>query len=254
MTAIRTIGILFASLALTAVADAQKGGGKPGGGVKTVTVFAEEFNYGFSEGWTTDGTLHPLIGSDDSGFVITEAGGSPVIQFRQDGQSLRLNTKAAASGTTYGFVSTKTLSSIYEVEARFNTLTQDQSNIDGLFHLYLVNATDPSKFVGIYPYAGCFAECRGVWVHSTSARASISSSFENNKWYRFVIRDDPTSGLVAKWLSDDGTTELGSYSFGIRLADLGATFRVGFGQHMGIPDLTNNLESAVDYLRVKALR
>lgn len=345
MTAIRTIGLLVASLALMSIAEAQKGGGKPGGkntpptgsisdisvtvnspdsvidlyaaysdaedpdtalsyavngntnptlfnsvtidsangtltlsyaadavGVADVTVqvtdtggktlidvftvavlepviFQEDFNFGFNEYWTSDRSLHPLIGADYVGIVVT--GGSPTITFRTDGETLRLYTQKPPQKTSYSFVSLDTFSAVKQVQARFNTMVQGSGSLDGLFHVFLVNASDPTKFVGIYPYAACNAACSQVIVHSTNGRHTINYSFQNNTWYRLFIINDPDIGLVAKIVSDDGLTVHGSHTLNLPLSNLGSSFRVGFGQNMGLPNITQDLDGVVDFIRVE---
>jgi hypothetical protein len=136
------------------------------------------------------------------------------------------------------------------VEARFNTLTQDGTRIDGLVDLWLLNATDPSKYVRVGLFGSGFSHDR-AWDFASSVDGSFAEegvNYTNDTWYR--VRIDATAGnlSVSLW-NDAGTTELKHHDFSHNLATLGDTFRVGLGQFLGT---TNGnpftTDSAVDWV------
>jgi hypothetical protein len=171
-----------------------------------------------------------------------------------------LNAVNAPSWSRYGAVASAVFPMTYGVvEARINTLEQGGSNIDGLFDLWLLNASDHTRYVHVGLFGDQYDTLRS-WIYvSNGSLIPLSApdtlpefSYKNNTWYRVRITQLPGLPLRVSVWSDDLSTELVSFDFDLDLADVGSEFRIGVSQWMGGPHLTHSLLSAVDYVSVKA--
>lgn len=187
--------------------------------------FNETFDGGFDNSWSLGGNVTPQV-------RFESVDGADVLRLENQldsGERSRLFADTVLEGTQG------------VVEARFNTLTQDNTRIDGLFGLSLRNADQPGQGVRIYLFGGDFSTNRELTIQSaidpltTLASTQMGTpAYENDTWYRMQISSFGDV-LTASLLSDDRDV-LFSYTFSHSLADIGSRFEIRLQQFMGGPD------------------
>ncbi len=165
-----------------------------------------------------------------------------------DGAQVFRMTNTLDAGEQVGYIGVQALDGIDGVlEARFNTLTQDTTRVDGLFRLSLRGVSNPGTEVVIHFFGGDFSESRIVGFGSSfDGSINVPFDYQNNTWYRFRIVSSG-SLLRASVYDDTGAVELIGHTFSHSLADLDTAYRPAFSQFMGLP---NGLitDAAVDRL------
>ena len=224
---------------------------------RAAPIFFEGFDGGFSQAWaSTPGTLPPVSLVPFRPQTVSHAG-PPGFSFGTVGGAgvVRLNTTAAPSWTRFGFQSAATVpGGSFQVEARINTLSQGGPNIDGLFDLWLLNSSDPSKYVQVGLFGDQFASQRSWYAHAAGEPFGLSPfPFASDTWYKLRITQRAGEDLEVSVWNDVADALLASHRFGFQLGALGSEFRIGFSQWMGGPNRTNAMLSAVDYIQVQAV-
>jgi hypothetical protein len=141
-------------------------------------------------------------------------------------------------------------------EARFNTLVQSaQTGIDELLEIWLLDANDPARYDFLSLTTPGFGVDRVFTSGSSITNTGLDTGFffENNTWYRMIIRGSPTEEVRASIYDDAGTQELIGVGLGHTLAAYPSGFRVGFSQSMGLPGAPFPTDAAVDWLRLSAM-
>jgi hypothetical protein len=226
-------------------------------------LFFEGFDGGYAHIWdATPGiipteTTIPLVEQQS----VTHVGDIGRSWITVDGYPvLQANVVQAASWSRYGAVTTDAFALTYgTVEARINTLDQNETNIDGLFELWLLNADDHTKNV----HVALFSDNNSVnrsWIYTLSGSEFPTVApdtlppfeYADNTWYRVRITQLPGFPLRVSVWSDDALTQHVCHEFDTTLTSVGSRFQIGISQFMGGPHLTNSLLSAVDYVWVTA--
>lgn len=203
--------------------------------------FTEQFNGQFDHLWFSNIDSFP----DESIWVAPQASigtvsyvGSPAGAFFNVGsdETFRM-TNTLAPLTRVGMVSEQDfyVGSGF-VEARINTLTQDELRIDQFVDLWLLNSVDPTQYVRVGLFGSSFSEDRG-WSFSTSIDGSTFQSgvdYSNDTWYRVRIDMDEL-GLGVSILDDVSGVPIVQHDFSHTLSALGPNFRIGLAQFMGTP-------------------
>ena len=139
------------------------------------------------------------------------------------------------------------------LEARFNTLTQSATTgIDELMEMWLLDADNIERhdFVALLtPSFGVGRDFTGVST-ITGAGTDVSFPFENNTWYRLVIRGSATQELRASLYGDSSREELIGVSFGHDLSAYPSGVRIGLSQSMGFPGAPFPTDVAIDWIRL----
>jgi hypothetical protein len=222
-------------------------------------VFQEEFNGAFTNSWSP--AYVPL---GNPGWPTISYQGAPTGEFvTHDGAQVYRMSTYQTYWQRRGITSDQTLNTgaIQYVEARVNTLTQGSNNVlDDLLELWLVNATDASKYVLIGLSAPNYGNSRsemvgssrdGVWQPGWAQWAAEGVSFDNNTWYRLRISQLPSDAFQVSLWNDSLTNELRHWDLSVTAADLGPQVRIGISQAVGLA--TGYNESAVDYVRVEGI-
>src|SRR5579863_2463031 len=142
-------------------------------------------------------------------------------------------------------------------EVRFNTLTLGPTtSIDGFMELWLLDATDQTKYVKVSLVAPEYGSGRVFDAFSSVTNAHLDSvdagsdfTFADNTWYRMVLTGSITQGLRAK-ISDDTEKILIGTELGHSLSAYSSGFRVGISQVMGAPGAFYPTNVAIDYVEV----
>jgi hypothetical protein len=138
-------------------------------------------------------------------------------------------------------------------EARFNTLVQSATTgIDELLEIWLLDAGNPSNYDIVALSAPNFGVARVFtsWSSITNTGIDTNFAFENNTWYRLVIRGSRTQNLRGSLYREDGTAELIGVDLGHTLAAYPDGFRLGISQSMGFPDAPFPTDVALDSVRL----
>jgi len=140
----------------------------------------------------------------------------------------------------------------FRLDVRFNTLVQSSStSIDGFVQSWLIDASQPSRYVMASPFEGGYSANPVFNVRGTIDSSGTNSSFNfiNNTWYHLVIQGSSTQNIRASIYADDNVTELIGYSLDYSAATaFPGGFRIGLGQYMGTPNRTAQVDVAVDYV------
>ena len=138
-------------------------------------------------------------------------------------------------------------------QARFNPLVQSATTgIDELLEIWLIDASDPTRYDILALSAPGFGSDRIFSSGSAVSGASLDTAFQYqaNTWYRMIISGSPTHELRASIYNDAGTRELIGVNLGHTLKAYPSGFKVGFSQSMGFPNAPSPTDVALDSLRL----
>jgi len=138
-------------------------------------------------------------------------------------------------------------------QARFNPLVQSATTgIDELLEIWVLDATDPSRYDILALSAPGFGSDRIFTSGSTVSGAAVDTDFQfqAHPWYRMIISGSPTHELRASIYDDAWTHELIGLNLGHTLNAYPAGFRIGFSQSMGFPNAPSPTDVALDSLRL----
>lgn len=220
-------------------------------------VLREDFNGKYSQVWSTEPSTflnyqanygHPGIGGVFSRFNNLHGASGLEILSPPDGYG------------RYGMTSLRTFSAGIRAEARVNTLDHSAgtNNIEQFAELWVVNASDPSRYAYVALHYGWCGGGTAVQV-ATSTTGGVPVilpvTWDNNAWYKIRIDDDPSSGLLLSVWNDAGTQEIVSYPLGFKLATLGTSFKVGVSQfRVNTCGPAAQPRAFVDYVSVQSYR
>jgi hypothetical protein len=183
----------------------------------------------------------------DSNFSFESLDGSTVIRL----QNILDNTQRRGWSSSTVFAPDGPI----VLEARFNTLVQSRdTGIDELIEMWLLDADDLERhdFVALLaPGYGVGRDFTGAST-ITDSGTDIPFRFENNTWYRMVIRGSAAEGVRASVYADGGTEELTGVDFGHDLSVYPSGVRIGLSQSMGFPDGPYPTDVAIDWIRLTA--
>lgn len=134
-------------------------------------------------------------------------------------------------------------------EARFNTLVQSAATgIDELLEIWLLDAGNPGNYDIVALSAPNFGTARVFtsWSSITNTGIDTNFAFENDTWYRLVIRGSRTQNLRGSLYREGGTTELIGVDLGHTLDAYPDGFRLGISQSMGFPGAPYPTDVAID--------
>jgi hypothetical protein len=216
------------------------------------SLFYEGFDGQFSQIWISDPTQQ-LVWPAGTQVIY----GPPVFQFVTDGIStgVLMTTHLAAANSYYAVRSQATVPAHLVAEIRFKTVGVGAPYLDSGLVFSLVNAVDPNKWVSAVAFAGCSGSCRSIWAYDNSIVSAGQASpmnfnFSSDTWYRFRIADNSGTGLQVAFLDDATGAVLVSRDMGYSMSQLGSNFFVAIGQSMGLPNLSNDLGTEIDWIKV----
>src|SRR5687767_5221007 len=178
-------------------------------------AWTEDFNGSFSQAWNASSGTFPneniwTFGDYGNVGTVMYSGNAPTGSFGTIGadQVYRMTTSQgpldrSAMASDDVFSGTEGY-----VEARFNTVTQDSQHIDQFVDLWLLNATDPTKYVRVGLFGSDFSTNRG-WSLASSTDGSAffgGVNYANNTWYRARIVASATD-LRVSIFNDAGNVE-----------------------------------------------
>lgn len=223
--------------------------------------FREDFNGSFANTWTSQASDLPSKMYTNWG---PNYGGAPAGSFvTLDGSSCYRMTNGLSDMTYVAWESQEVLAgSTGRAEARINTLTQDPHHLDGLFQMTLFSTTNSAYYVNLALWADRYSFYRAMYCTVGTPDASVSylreagspTAFADNTWYRLTLDALPGQIVFSIW-DDTGTQQLASLSTlntakpgsPVQLSDLGSSFKLAFGQSMGIPKMNNDGVSGHPY-------
>ncbi len=130
---------------------------------------------------------------------------------------------------------TNYLASDFRYEVRFNSLTQSSSSsIDGFVEIWIMDATNSSRYDIVSPFGGGFGSDFYVFFGSSidNSYTHTSFSYSDNTWYRLVLQCAPGQNIRASLCRDDGT-ELVGKTLGHDASAYGSGFKIVLSQAIG---------------------
>lgn len=134
-------------------------------------------------------------------------------------------------------------------EARFNTLVQSASTgIDELLEIWLLDARNLANYDIVALSAPGFGVGRVFTSMSSITKVGLDTNFafENNTWYRLVIRGSKTQNLRGSVYREGEAAELVGVDLGHTLAAYPEGFKLGISQSMGLPGVVAPTDVALD--------
>jgi hypothetical protein len=224
--------------------------------IAQTNLFFDDFNGpAMNSGWVTSGlptTFNPSSYPFDVSYE-----GAPDVSFQPIGgaSTVRMNTELPALrrvGWTLGTVFTN---ASFRYEVRFNTLIQSPTtSIDGCIELWVLDATDSNR-CDVVALFGSWSSTSPRFMTGSSIDHSYfvpDFSYQNNTWYRLVLRGNTNENIRAS-LCDDQGTELISQFFAHNTRAFPAGFKIGLSQGMGTPNSVFPMDIAVDYAVLSTL-
>jgi len=206
--------------------------------------FEENFNFGFENPWGTfTFASDPLFQGMPSGVFM---GLGPYTGWRMT-NSLLAHEYVGMSPDGYSFSH-----DVDFIEARINTVEQDNDTLDGLFRMRVVSPGGDSITVGLYGFAHSTSrtfQCGGTLA--PFALSSIPYDYQNNTWYRIRVENTGPETVVS--LRDDGGNPILWCPLGHTLADmegLGTGLHLQIIQQMGNPIDPAECDVFIDWVRV----
>jgi hypothetical protein len=219
-------------------------------------LFFDDFNGPtMNSDWVTSG-LPTTFNPTSYPFNVSYEG-APDVSFQPIGQAstLHMSTELPALRRVGWTLDTLFTNASFRYEVRFNTLIQSPTtSIDGCIELWVLDATDSSR-CDIVALFGSWSSTSPRFMTGSSVDHSYfvpDFSYQNNTWYRLVLRGNTNENIRAS-LCDDQGTELISQVFAHDTRAFPAGFKIGLSQGMGTPDTVYPMDIAVDYAVVSTL-
>lgn len=219
------------------------------------TLFADDFN-----GPTLSPTWQPSLpdapwrfGSRDASAIYQ---GAAAFSFQTlDGRSVIRLQNTLNNAQRRGWSSAASFPSDAPIlyEARFNTEVQSRTTgIDQLLEIWILDSSNPGNYDTVALSAPEFGAARVFTATSvlTSMGVDAEFAFDNNTWYRLVIKGSTTEEVRASLYNDAGTVELIGVNLGHTMSAYGAGFKIGFSQSMGRPNAPFPTDVAIDSVRL----
>ena len=139
-------------------------------------------------------------------------------------------------------------------DARFNTLNQSQTtSIDAFFEIWIIDATNSSRYDIVSPFGGGYDSDPGFAVVSSIDNSYSRPSFlyQNNTWYHLVLQSAQGQNIRASIYDDNGNELIGT-SLLHGPSAFGSGFKIALSQSLGTPGAQFPVDVAVDYVRLAA--
>jgi len=180
--------------------------------------------------------------------------GAPNFGFQTlDGSSAIRLTNTLAQLKRCGWSSASNfITSDFRYEVRFNTMVQsDATSIDGFLEMWIIDATNSSRYDIVSPFGGWYSTSPYFFVGSTIDGTYMESRLAdtNNTWYRLVLQGTPGQNMQALLLSDGGT-ELAGSTLAHGAGAYGSGFRIALSQVIGGAGSRYPVDVAVDYAKL----
>ena len=230
----RSIVIGVVSAGLLATAPVRAGG-----------QFFEGFDGVFENTWNT--FPFPTVSQSDPPFIFFEGFPQGTFLSTQGASVFRMTNVLSdlryvgMSPADYVMDGTEGI-----IEARINTLVQNQGNLDGFFTMRVVSPGGPKVTVGL------FGDNRFRYGSTIDNTLNTHGFFmQDNMWYR--VRFDNTGPALKAQLLTDGGQLISSHTFGHSLADLqlgGPGLYLEIVQDMITPNGQPTVDVAIDWVSV----
>ena len=218
-----------------------------------VSLFFDDFNGpALDPMWQTN-LPDAYCGSFPNGYPTPALyGGAPNFGFQTvAGASVVRLTNTLAPLQRCGWNSaTNFVTGNFRYEVRFNTLVQSQAtSIDGFIEIWIIDATNSSRYDIISPFGGWYDAAPYFFVGSTidSTFTQTPFNYTNYTWYRLVLQGSPGQNIRASVFNDSGTELIGStLSHGADAYPSG--FQIALSQVIGGAGSPYPVDVAVDYV------
>ena len=188
----------------------------------------------------------------DGTFIETYVGGPNYNLSSLDGHPVLLLGNTLYPHTRTGWSSiTNFTAPDFRYEVRFNTLGQGSISVDGFIEIWIMDATDSSRYDIAAPFGGNYGQSRCFFAGSSidNVYNNLPFNFENNTYYRLVLESAPGQHVRGYVLSDSGT-ELIGWTFAHGASAFGSGFKIVLSQFMGSPAGPCDAVVAANYVKL----
>lgn len=140
----------------------------------------------------------------------------------------------------------------FKYDVRFNTLVQSPAtSIDGFIEIWIIDATNSSRYDIISPFGGWYDAAPYFFVGSTidSTFTQTPIGYTNNTWYHLVLQGAPGQTIRASIFNDSGTELIGS-TLAHGAEAFGSGFQIALSQVIGGAGSPFPVDVAVDYVNL----
>jgi hypothetical protein len=202
-----------------------------------VTLFSDNFN---------GPQLNPLWAPNLPNVPVAQVSGTPEtysgapsyqLQMLGSVPVLRMNTDLSNYQRVGWSLNTNFPTGDFRYEVRFNTLTQSStSSVDAFIEVWVLDATNFYHYDLVSLFGNSYATQPTFEAASSISgfRNSQSAGYQNNHYYRLVLRGGPTQNIRAS-LCDDQDNELMGFDLGHNTTAYPAGFTIGLSQAVQYP-------------------
>jgi hypothetical protein len=142
----------------------------------------------------------------------------------------------------------------FRYEVRFNTLIQStETSVDSFIEIWVLNSTNFNQYDIVSLFGGSYGTVPEFDAASsiTGLASQQGATYQNNAFYRLVLKGGPNQNIRASLLDDQGN-ELNGYDLGHTTMGFPAGFTIGLSQAMLAPHAPFPNDVAIDWAEVTA--